>query len=346
MRQLTPVVINERLIRAQRRRRCVRGFLNMLIAFVVLAGLGMSGALFISESQARLVAEQTAVVIQSTRDQIARQQQATENAILSLTAQHQTAVAPATAQRQTAIAQATEQHRATMLAALSTINLSAGGRWQIASTSGGALPAARLSAGCVGFIKELPDLKLNFSGNASELTLYFIAANADTTLAVQAPDGAIFCDDDSYGNANPQVTINNPVQGVYQIWIGSYEAGRSHRGTLYITSQVAQLAAISQQIPPHNQRTRAPRGAVRLNNGSGLTNGARMSDGEFQVEGYCRPGERVRNTNTDWFCGDRRLQVADFDEICRRTYNNRAAFAILDGSSAIPAYRWRCYAFR
>ncbi|MCS6871835.1 MAG: hypothetical protein RML95_11020 [Anaerolineae bacterium] len=95
-------------------------------------------------------------------------------------------------------------------------------------------------------------------------------------------------------------------------------------------------------LPPLNQRTVAPPGAVRLNNGKGMGNGARQDDGNFQVENYCRD---LWHDNFDWFCGSRRLDAGDFDAICQRTYNNPNAFAIRDGNNRIVAFNWRCYAF-
>lgn len=101
-------------------------------------------------------------------------------------------------------------------------------------------------------------------------------------------------------------------------------------------------ASIVRTPPPFNQRTVAPSGAVRLNNGRGLGNGARQDNGNFQVENYC---SNLWRNDFDWFCGSRRLEARDFDTICQRTYNNRNAFAIRDGNNRIVAFNWRCYAF-
>lgn len=86
-----------------------------------------------------------------------------------------------------------------------------------------------------------------------------------------------------------------------------------------------------------------------LTGGYGLTNGARMGAGEFQVEYYCEnQGYDIRNDDNNWYCtrGNTRvftLQQADFNQICRETYNNSSAIAYRYGDGIIPAYRWRCY---
>jgi hypothetical protein len=90
---------------------------------------------------------------------------------------------------------------------------------------------------------------------------------------------------------------------------------------------------------------------VLLMNGIGRSNNQAVSNGEFQVEYYCRQegyGGTGQN-NDDWFCtnnGQRAytLVQADFDQICRDTYNRNDAFALQNGNNPTPAYRWLCYA--
>ena len=95
-----------------------------------------------------------------------------------------------------------------------------------------------------------------------------------------------------------------------------------------------------------------PNNVLFLTSGIGLTTGGSMTNGEFEVEGYCR----ILNTNFGvsedslyWYCTQngsvvRTLIKADFDEICRRTYNDSNAAAIQIPGTQPAAYRWRCYA--
>jgi len=88
-----------------------------------------------------------------------------------------------------------------------------------------------------------------------------------------------------------------------------------------------------------------------LDGGIGLTTGRLMSNGEFEVEGYCfllnnRYG--VDNDTNNWYCTQNGQRVVtltgrEFDDICRRTYDEPDAVARQDGTGNIPAFRWRCY---
>jgi len=113
---------------------------------------------------------------------------------------------------------------------------------------------------------------------------------------------------------------------------------------LYLTinfSHTNELQDLSVNI---SNRTTPPAGAQLLQNGTGITNGAPMRDGNFQVEGYCNIiGGQVSENGVNWFCGSRMLTPEDFDEICKLTYNVSRAIAIKNGTGSKEAYRWRCY---
>lgn len=78
--------------------------------------------------------------------------------------------------------------------------------------------------------------------------------------------------------------------------------------------------------------------------------------GEFQVEWYCNErgwGVKLINNDSDWACTDPKtnatvqvLSKADFDTICKRTYNDPAAVAIKDQRKPQAAYNWSCYTSR
>lgn len=101
-----------------------------------------------------------------------------------------------------------------------------------------------------------------------------------------------------------------------------------------------------------NPPTATPFVAPQLaNNGRGITTGAFISNGEFEVEGYCSSINPAYGVNVDdnfWYCtenGNRilTLGVAEFDDICIRTYGNPAAYAEQIQNNDRPAYRWRCF---
>lgn len=86
--------------------------------------------------------------------------------------------------------------------------------------------------------------------------------------------------------------------------------------------------------------------------GTGMTNGARMNDGNFQVEGYCNQGyiagySGITRDDYDWYCtsGNSRYRLTqnDFTTICQITYDDPNAIAISDRGQSVPALNWRCF---
>lgn len=110
----------------------------------------------------------------------------------------------------------------------------------ISLTSGGSVDVNNYLKidSCVGWASEAPDFRLNWSGDTSELSIYFIAEelDADATLIINAPDGKWYCNDDAdFDTYNPLVTFYNAQEGQYDIWVGSYEKDDYHFGTLKIS---------------------------------------------------------------------------------------------------------------
>nr|WP_303696842.1 peptidase [Brevundimonas subvibrioides] len=99
--------------------------------------------------------------------------------------------------------------------------------------SGGSIDASVVASGCVGMISEAPDFQLTYESGSLPLT-FGVEADGDTTLVINGPDGQWYCDDDSGGQADPEVTFRNPRSGVYDVWVGAY-AGRGVSGRLFVT---------------------------------------------------------------------------------------------------------------
>jgi opacity protein-like surface antigen len=90
-------------------------------------------------------------------------------------------------------------------------------------TAGGDVEASSVSPDCVGMIARRADFTLRYR-QAGELPLILSAtSDADTTLAVRAPDGRWYCNDDTNG-LNPMVRFDAPRNGRYQIWVGTFGA--------------------------------------------------------------------------------------------------------------------------
>lgn len=124
-----------------------------------------------------------------------------------------------------------------------TVNLTGGfspDPWVVDIVPGGDTAVADLGAGCTGFIHaEQPDLRVEYADAAPDLGI-FVYAGIDTTLVVSDPAGNWHCSDDaSYlGNSSPGIMLSAPLQGTYEIWVGTYaEAGTGATGKLVLTER-------------------------------------------------------------------------------------------------------------
>jgi hypothetical protein len=103
----------------------------------------------------------------------------------------------------------------------------------VSLTAGGSIDASRIGSPCTGTIANAPDYELTYTAGSLPLYIY-VNATSDTTLVVNGPDGQWYCDDDSNGGLNPQVTFNNPASGTYDIWVGTFSGGTA-TATLHIS---------------------------------------------------------------------------------------------------------------
>lgn len=93
----------------------------------------------------------------------------------------------------------------------------------------------RLGAQCRGSATATPDYIVRY-GEPAEHLRFQVRAGSDTTLVVHTPDGAWRCDDDSGGQTNPMLEIDDPAAGQYDVWVGSYRAEENPRGVLSVTA--------------------------------------------------------------------------------------------------------------
>lgn len=94
-----------------------------------------------------------------------------------------------------------------------------------------------LGNGWVGYVTRRPDFDLYWHGSTARLSIVVDTA-ADSILLVNGPDGTWYFNDDlSQSDRRSVVTIERPQEGLYDIWIGSYDGSRRNPGRLYITEQ-------------------------------------------------------------------------------------------------------------
>lgn len=104
--------------------------------------------------------------------------------------------------------------------------------------SGGGEAASTRLSGCSGFIAETADYRVEYTrsdeGGIADILSFFFISDEDTTLLVQLPDETYACNDDSEG-LDPVLDFTPPQEGVYTIWVGSYEANLLGYGYLMIS---------------------------------------------------------------------------------------------------------------
>ena len=68
----------------------------------------------------------------------------------------------------------------------------------------------------------------------------------DLTLAVNLPDGTWECNDDAEG-LNPGLGFDSPMQGLYNVWVGSFRSRArteaAPRGTLFLSGVTGPVAS-------------------------------------------------------------------------------------------------------
>lgn len=101
--------------------------------------------------------------------------------------------------------------------------------WQRSLTAGGTVSIQdaigdRAAGPCRGSVTTEPTLQLSYDG-LSDLHIY-TSGSADTTLAINAPDGSWYCDDDTIGT-DAGITFYSGPSGVYDIYVGVFGGGQS-----------------------------------------------------------------------------------------------------------------------
>ena len=122
-----------------------------------------------------------------------------------------------------------------------TLNLDAGftpDPQRVDVQAGGSTNARTLNlgSGCVGYIAtSQPDVRVNYEAGRYDTLSFHVTSNVDTTLIINGPNGQWHCNDDFDGSVNPRVLFNPPGSGQYDIWVGTYQEGRTHSAQLEVS---------------------------------------------------------------------------------------------------------------
>lgn len=115
-----------------------------------------------------------------------------------------------------------------------TISVDAGGPFSVSTcrrsdwnfTNGGS-----------GWVAAAPDFSLNWRGGGGPLTIWIESA-ADTVIIVNTPDGVFHFNDDTQGDLRAGLTFVNPIDGRYDIWVGTYSSGALQPSVLHISELI------------------------------------------------------------------------------------------------------------
>lgn len=94
-------------------------------------------------------------------------------------------------------------------------------RKSVSLQAGGQRRASSMSVMCSGYIADAPAYTINVQGNENVPLVISARSSADTTLVVSAPNGLVYCNDDTSG-INPALSIQSPLDGQYAVWVGTY----------------------------------------------------------------------------------------------------------------------------
>lgn len=115
----------------------------------------------------------------------------------------------------------------------------------VTAIAGGGIDAsevAELPSECAGFIARVPDVRVNWTtgDSVSSLRVFFVSEE-DTTLVVQTPSGEYLCNDDANIEGaeafSPAVDILETEDGVYNIWVGTFNADENAPGYVMLTER-------------------------------------------------------------------------------------------------------------
>jgi len=88
-----------------------------------------------------------------------------------------------------------------------------------------------------GTVARAPDYDLYYRTSGSSTLNIYVRSSSDTILLISDPWGEWWYDDDSGGGDDPWISFPNASDGLYNIWIGSFERSSGLPGTLVITER-------------------------------------------------------------------------------------------------------------
>jgi S1-C subfamily serine protease len=146
-------------------------------------------------------------------------------------------------------------------------------------TAGGPVNLSNCEMPGIGLVAIAPDFTLDFSANVTRRDLLIrVEAECDTVLLINDPETEWHFDDDSDG-MNPAVRFEAADDGIYDIWIGTYEAPTCPARMILETFD----NAAATQTPASSASTTSGTGFL-VNRGGWILTSAHVVDGCAAVE--------------------------------------------------------------
>jgi hypothetical protein len=90
---------------------------------------------------------------------------------------------------------------------------------------------------CLGFANPTPDHKIILEKGFPKLNFQVNSRGKDTTIVIKAPNGQVFCGDDTSNKKDASISTTNLPSGEYDVWVGSIEPGKRWSYSLTITEK-------------------------------------------------------------------------------------------------------------
>jgi hypothetical protein len=90
---------------------------------------------------------------------------------------------------------------------------------------------------CLGFSGNTPDHKIVLEKGFAKLSFQVNSRGKDTTLIIKAPNGQIFCGDDTGAKKDASITARDLGSGEYDVWVGSIEPSKRWSYSLTISEK-------------------------------------------------------------------------------------------------------------
>jgi hypothetical protein len=90
---------------------------------------------------------------------------------------------------------------------------------------------------CLGFSGNTPDHKIVLEKGFAKLNFQVNSRGKDTTIVIKAPNGQIFCGDDTGAKKDASIGVKDLPGGEYEVWVGSIEPDKRWSYSLTISEK-------------------------------------------------------------------------------------------------------------